>query len=150
MVSLMREGYGVKDWETRLSTSATMGREPSRKTVTALPETSSFLFRLVMKYSDGLSMERRPFSVMAKKPISPVLPKRFFVANSPRSSSAPSPSNTRTVSTRCSNARRPAISSFLFICPIISAARCLRLSFAHCTNAEAHSMVWVGLPALAG
>ena len=95
-------------------------------------------------------MDASPASVIVKKPISPVLPKRFFVATRHRSSSAPSPSSTSTASTRCSKARRPAISSLLFICPIISTALGRLLFFACATRADAHSMVCVGLPAREG
>ena len=95
-------------------------------------------------------MDTSPSSVIEKNPISPVPPNRFFVDWSSLSCSSFSPSITRTVSTRCSSDLRPAISSFLFICPTSITALGLDGFLAILTIAFAHSIVCVGEPALEG
>ena len=114
-VSAILVGYGVNVFETRLSTSIIIALEPSLTTVKVLPETKSPSSLLVIKYSDGLSIDSIPFSVIWKKPVSPVLPNLFLELINPLSSSSLFASIIKTVSTKCSKALRPASSSALVI-----------------------------------
>src|SRR5699024_8580531 len=58
------DAYGVKDGDTKDSISNIIGLVPSLTTVIELPGTLLFCSLVVIKYSEGLSMEIIPLSVI--------------------------------------------------------------------------------------
>ena len=66
------DGYGKKVFDAKASVSSIIGLVPSLITESDDPATCSFVALFVIKYSEGLSIEIIPFSVIEKNPISPL------------------------------------------------------------------------------
>jgi hypothetical protein len=103
--TLSRRGLGPP-LSTRAWISTSSGRVPSSVTSTQLPGTGSLC--VDRKMALGLLTPFRPFSVIAKTPISLTAPKRFLMARTRRKLLCVSPSKYSTVSTMCSSTRGPA------------------------------------------
>ena len=138
----MRRGVPNEVSLTNASTSMSTGRVPSSAQYTQEPGMPRI--RPESMIAEGFLTSCMPLASMSNTPISLVDPKRFLTARRMRNALCASPSKYRTVSTKCSSTRGPAMLPSLVTWPMMNTA--VLLCLAKRASAAAHSRTWLTLP----